>query len=271
MLMWQSRKQNKPQAVSLSAEWLRIMENTCLFFHRLPAADRDELAGHVQQFLAKKRFEGCGGLEMDDRIRICVAAHACLLLLHRPTDCFPRLRSVLVYPNMYVVPTVHHVGSGIMAEVHQQRAGESWPGGAVVLAWDVMCSHIAAPENGHNLALHEFAHQLDFEDGQANGVPALGRGESWPDRRRRYLAWARVMRGEFERLRTQVLRGEATVLRDYGATNAAEFFAVATECFFCKPVALKQEHPELYAEMQWYYQQDPTGWDWSSPEVRGNG
>jgi Mlc titration factor MtfA (ptsG expression regulator) len=267
--MWRSLKRNKLRAVSLPSEWLQIIGQSCPFFPRLPAADQTELAGHIQIFLAEKQFEGCGGLEMNDAIRVCVAAHACLLLLHRPTDYFPRLRSILVYPNMYVVPGVRHVGSGILAEFHQHRAGESWPEGAVVLAWDVLRGHIAAPENGHNLVLHEFAHQLDFEDGQADGVPVLGRGESWPDRRRRYMTWARVMRGEFERLQAQVRRGEATVLRDYGATNAAEFFAVATECFFCKPAALKQEHPALYAEMQWYYQQDPAGWNWHPPEVRG--
>jgi len=262
MLMWRSLKRNKLQVASLPPEWLRIIESCCPFFRCLPAVDQAELVGHIQIFLSEKQFEGCGGLKMKDQIRVCVAAHACLLLLHRPTDYFPRLRSVLVYPNMYVVPTVRHIGSGILAEVPQHRAGESWPQGAVVLAWDVMCNHMAAPEEGHNLALHEFAHQLDFEDGEANGVPVLGGNESWPDRRRRYLNWTRVMREEFERLEEQVRRGEVTVLRDYGATNAAEFFAVVTECFFCKPVALKQQHPDLYQEMRWYYQQDPAGWNW---------
>jgi Mlc titration factor MtfA (ptsG expression regulator) len=268
--MWQSLKRKKLYAAPIPPEWRRIVEMHCPFFHRLPRSDRLELAGHIQIFMAEKRFEGCGGLELTDEIRITIAAHACLFLLHRHTDYFPRLRSILVYPNMYVVPTVRHVGSGIMEEYHQQRAGESWAEGAVVLAWDVMLSHIAAPENGHNLVWHEFAHQLDFEDGLADGVPVLASGGSLPDRRRRYAAWARVMRAEFDRLQAQVRRGETTILRDYGATNAAEFFAVATECFFGKPVELRQAHPELYDEMKWYYQQDPVDWNWNQPEVRGN-
>ena len=265
--MWPSLKRKRLQATPLSPEWRQIVETQCPFFQRLPAGDRKELEGLVQVFLAEKQFEGCGRLVITDEIRVCVAAHACLLLLHRRTDFYPRLRSILVYPNMYVVPTIRHVGSGIMEEIHQQRAGESWAEGAVVLAWDVMRGHISAPENGHNLVLHEFAHQLDFEDGAADGVPVLGQGESYLNRRRRYAAWTRVMRSEFERLRAQIQHGENTILRDYGATNAAEFFAVATECFFGKPQALRQEHPELYEEMKWYYQQDPAGWDWHQPEV----
>lgn len=268
--MWQSLKRKKLRATPLSPEWHRIIESRCPFFHRLPAADRTELEGHVQVFLAEKRFEGCGGLAITDEIRVCVAAHACLLLLHRRTEYYPRLRSILVYPNSYVVPTVRHVGSGIMEEFHQQRAGESWAEGAVVLAWDVMCGHIASPDNGHNLVLHEFAHQLDFEDGAADGVPLLDRGESLSAHKRRYAAWTRIMRTEFGLLQARVRRGEPTVLRDYGATNAAEFFAVATECFFGKPQLLRQEHPELYGEMKWYYQQDPAGWDWRQPEVHAS-
>jgi len=268
--MWQSLKRKKLLATPFPPDWRRLVEASCPFFHRLVVGDQRELEGYVQIFLAEKQFEGCGGFNVTDEVRLCVAAHACLLLLHRPTDFYPRLRSVLVYPNMYFVPSVRHIGSGILEETQQQRAGESWAEGAVVLAWDVMRDHISNPEHGHNLVWHEFAHQLDFEDGAADGVPVLGRGESFPVRRLRYTGWARVMRSEFEQLRAQLQRGENTILRDYAATNAAEFFAVATECFFGRPQPLRQQHPALYEEMKWYYQQDPAGWDWNKPGIRGN-
>jgi Mlc titration factor MtfA (ptsG expression regulator) len=260
MLPWANRK--KLRSAPVSTEWKRLIETYCPLFHRLAGADQNELEAHLQVFMAEKKFEGCGGLVMSDEIKVCIAAHACLLLLHRQTDCYPSLKSVLVYPNTYVVPTTRHVGGGIMEEVHQQRAGESWPEGAVVLAWDVIGNDIRAPERGHSVIFHEFAHQLDFEDGRADGVPLLGRGETIATRRRRYSDWARVMRAEFDLLQAQVNRGESTVLREYGATNPAEFFAVATECFFCLPLALQQRHPELYGEMKWYYQQDPALWNW---------
>jgi Mlc titration factor MtfA (ptsG expression regulator) len=195
MLPWANRK--KLRSAPVSTEWKRLIETYCPLFHRLAGADQNELEAHLQVFMAEKKFEGCGGLVMSDEIRVCIAAHACLLLLHRQTDCYPSLKSVLVYPNTYVVPTTRHVGGGIMEEVHQQRAGESWPEGAVVLAWDVIGNDIRAPERGHSLIFHEFAHQLDFEDGRADGVPLLGRGETIATRRRRYSDWARVMRAEF--------------------------------------------------------------------------
>jgi len=258
--MWHKLRSNKPTRAPFPPEWRQFVAALCPFYHQLPEPDRAELEGHVQIFLAGKKFEGCGGLNLTEKIKVSIAAHACLLLLHRDTDCYPRLRTVLVYPGTYFAPTLRHVGSGVMEESHQPRAGEAWREGSVVVAWDAVCSAIQAPENGNNVVWHEFAHLLDFEDGQADGVPLLGRGESWLVRKSRYSAWSRVMRSEFEQLRTQVQRGEGTVLRDYGATSPAEFFAVATECFFGRPHALPQQHPELYAQMRWYYQQDPVHW-----------
>jgi hypothetical protein len=199
-------------------------------------------------------------MTINDSVRVCIAAQACLLLLHRRTECFPSLRSILVYPNTYIVPAMRHIGSGIMEEFHQTRSGESWQAGAVVLAWDVILNQAQDRGQGHNLVLHEFAHQLDYEDGYADGVPLLAGERSFMERKRRYAAWTGVMRAEFARLQAQVRRGEPTVLRDYGATNPAEFFAVATECFFGKPQAMRREHPGLYEQLKWYYQQDPSLW-----------
>ena len=99
--------------------------------------------------------------------------------------------------------------------------------------------------------LHEFAHQLDQEDGLADGAPML-------DRRSQYVAWARVLGDEYEQLRRDAEQGRKNVLDEYGATNPAEFFAVATECFFEKPVPIRRKHPELYEELKEYYRQDPA-------------
>ncbi len=236
-----------------------MVEAMCPFYAGLPEPDRRELEGHIQIFLAEKQFEGCGGLELTEEMKVCIAAHACLLLLHRESDYYPDLKTVLVYPGAYVAPITRHVGSGVYEEGEQTRAGESWREGAVVLAWDAVLSGIRDPGNGHNVILHEFAHQLDYEDGQTDGAPLLGHGENLLEQKRRYADWSRVMQSEFEQLRTRVQRGQSTVLRDYGATSPAEFFAVATECFFTKPREMQQHHPELYERMKWYYQQDPAG------------
>jgi MtfA peptidase len=130
----------------------------------------------------------------------------------------------------------------------------------VVLAWDAVCQGTADPDDGHNVVFHEFAHQLDYEDGWANGTPALADGNAWSVRKSRYAAWARVLSTEFERLRADAQRGQTAVLDEYGATNPAEFFAVATESFFERPREMLQKHPELYNELKRFYLQDPAQW-----------
>jgi len=251
-------------------EWRRIVESHCLFYERLPKPDRRELEGHIQVFLAEKKFEGCGGLEVNEEMKVCIAAHACLLLLHRKTDYYPDLKTVLVYPTAYVVPTTRHIGSGVFEESQQTRAGESWREGAVVLAWDAVLTGVRNPGSGYNVVFHEFAHQLDYEDGQADGAPLLGHGEPLIEQKRHYAEWSRIMKTEFEQLRARVNLGQHSVLSDYGATSPVEFFAVATECFFSKPVEMRQAHPELYEQMKWHYQQDPAqlGWHWPKTSVQ---
>ena len=258
--MWKAWRRNKLRTSPFPLEWRRVTERLCPFYHQLSAEDRHELEGHIQVFMAEKQFEACGGFVLNIEHKICIAAFACLLLLHRNTDYYPSLRTILVYPGTFVVPMTRHVGSGIMEEGQEARAGESWEAGALVVAWDAVSSAIHVPDSGHNVVLHEFAHQLDYEDGQTNGAPQLGHREPRRVRQRRYADWSRVMKAEYEHLQQQLLRGEPTILRDYGATNPAEFFAVATECFFGRSRELQTGHPELYEQMKWYYQQDPAKW-----------
>lgn len=257
--MWASRR-TKLRSTPLPPEWSRIAERNCVFYLRLPGEDRRELDGHLTVFLDEKRFEGCAGLEIGDEIRVTIAASACLLLLHRRTDYFPRLRTILVYPASYAAQTTRHLGSGVMNESVQVRAGESWPHGAVVLAWDEVLKG-AAGLHASNVVWHEFAHQLDSENGgHADGVPVLGEGEPFLSRPQRCARWKQVMRAEYESLRSQVQSGANTLLRAYGATQPAEFFAVATEAFFGQAEELQRLHPALYGELSWYYRQDPARW-----------
>ena len=152
-----------------------------------------------------------------------------------------------------------------MEERFDNRLGEAWDSGAVVLAWDAVEHGTTIPDDGHNVVLHEFAHQLDFEDGKADGAPVLGSEDFWFRQRSRYRAWARVLSREYEQLRAEIQQGQAEVLDGYGATNPAEFFAVATESFFERAVQMREKHPELYEELRRYYRQDPAQW---SPDAR---
>ncbi|MEP6602906.1 MAG: M90 family metallopeptidase [Spartobacteria bacterium] len=256
------RRRRQLRAQALPEAWRATIERNLLFFPRLSAADRSELLGHVQVFLAEKRFEGCGGLELTDEIRLTIAAQACLLLLHRDTDYFPRLLTILVYPSTYTAQENRPVADHVWEEGTAPRLGETGRQlGSMVLAWDAVKSGALDPSDGRNVVFHEFAHQLDFEDYATDGVPGLATREQ-------QLSWSAVMRVEFASLRAAEQTGIATLLDTYGATNPAEFFAVATEAFFEKPLALRGQHPILYAQFRDFFQQDPTEYSAEQIELR---
>jgi Mlc titration factor MtfA (ptsG expression regulator) len=194
-----------------------------------------------------------GGLEMTDEIRVTVAAQACLLLLHRGEDDYPGLSSILVYPSAYRVHTREHSEYGLVTESDQVRLGEAWTAGTVILSWDDVRHGVADDRDGHNVVLHEFAHQLDMEDRDPDGAPVLAD-------RRMYVAWARVLGREYEQLKDAVDRHQYTLMDAYGTQSPAEFFAVATETFFEKPMKLRDEHSELYEQLREFYGQDPAAW-----------
>jgi Mlc titration factor MtfA (ptsG expression regulator) len=243
-------------------EWLKVIKARVAFFVRLAVADQAELLEHVQVFLAEKSFEGCAGQEITDEVRVTIAAQACLLLLHRKTDYFPRLITILVYPSTYLADENRPITAEIWEEGKNARLGETARQmGSMVLAWDAVKSGAADPSDGKNVVLHEFAHQLDFENLAADGTPALATREQ-------QLAWREVMRTEFASLRAADQTGIPTLLDTYGATNAAEFFAVAIEAFFERPLRLRSQHPRLYAQLGEYFRQDPAGF--SAERIRGD-
>lgn len=250
--LFKKRRRRRLRARLIPATWGVILARNLPIFRRLPPADKAELLGHIQVFLAEKKFEGCGGLKLTDEIRLTIAALACLLLLHRNTDYYPELSTILVYPSTYIAHGERHLEGPIWEEGGQHLLGHTQRRlGAVILAWDAAKQGAANASDGRNLVLHEFAHQLDFEDHATDGTPVLANREA-------YEKWERVMSREFKALRAAEEAGSPTVLDPYGATNAAEFFAVATETFFERPCDLRSWHPQLYAELQRFYRQDPA-------------
>lgn len=232
------------------ATWLPILESTLPMVRRMSAELRGQLLGYMRTFLDEKTFEGCGGLELTEEIKVTIAAQACVLLLGREHKVYPRLKTILVYPHAYQSGQKGLFGGD---NGHDARLGESWASGVVVLAWDSVVGGARNFEDGHNVAFHEFAHQLDQEDGAADGAPILAE-------RSAYATWARVFNHEYEALVELTEHGQTDTMDRYGATNPAEFFAVATETFFEKPRQLKARHPELFEALKYYYTVDPTDW-----------
>jgi Mlc titration factor MtfA (ptsG expression regulator) len=253
------RRRAKVAARPFPPQWQAVLDRLPMYT-RLPDADRHELRTLVSIFLSEKRFEGCAGLEITDEIRVTIAAQACVLLLRRQTDIYPKLTSILVYPATYVATFKRPGPGGIVTEGAMPHAGESWnglysaaSGGPIVLSWRDVRRGAACASDGNNVVFHEFAHQLDSEDGEVNGAPVL-------DDRSHYIAWARVLGEKFTSLHQDLAKGDPAWINPYAATNPAEFFAVLTEFFFERPRTLLARHPLLYAQLASFYKQDPAQW-----------
>jgi Mlc titration factor MtfA (ptsG expression regulator) len=245
-------RRRRLRAQTFPKKWLEIIKRNGAFFSRLHSNDQAELLRHIQVFVVEKRFEGCDGLEITDEIRLTIAAQACLLLLHRKTDYFPALLTILVYPSQYLAQEKRQLHEHVWQEGKTIRLGETGRLlGSVVLAWDAVKAGAADAADGKNVVLHEFAHQLDFENFAADGAPALAT-------RDQQRSWHEVMKAEFASLRAADESGIPTLLDTYGATDPSEFFAVSVEAFFERPRALRVRHPRLYAELQKYFHQDPV-------------
>jgi Mlc titration factor MtfA (ptsG expression regulator) len=251
MLGWKERRRRRVREQPFPPDWRSVLEDSVPLYRRLPSDDREELHGHVQVLLAEKHFEGAAGLEATDRMRLVVAAQAGILLLHRPTNYFPKLVSILLYPSEYSVQEAIEDDDGLVDEIDEARVGESWQTGTLILSWEEVGRDLES--DVQNVVLHEFAHQLDAESGETNGAPIL------PDRELRQR-WADAMSDAFERLTGAVERDEETLLDPYGAEDPAEFFAVATEAFFLTPSELAKEEPDIYAVLSEFFQQNPTRW-----------
>jgi Mlc titration factor MtfA (ptsG expression regulator) len=241
------RRQGFPEA------WQRILRRRVKSYRRLPAQLQQQLKEHMQVFLAEKDFIGCDGLVVTDEMRVTIAALACLLILNRETDYYPNLRQVLVYPGAFVVDMEESDEAGVVRNDSHVLSGESWSQSQVILSWEDVVEGAAVDDDGYNVVIHEFAHQLDQEAGYANGAPELAtRGQ--------YARWSRVLGEEYERLRASVEAGEQSLLDDYGATDPAEFFAVLAEVFFEQPLPLREENPVLYDELSRFFRVDPANW-----------
>lgn len=234
-------------------------EFRALIRRRVPCAallgesELEKLEALVRIFNSEKSFEGAGGLELTDEMRIVIAARACLLVLHRVEldgPLYPGLDTIIVYPSSYRAKVRDQVGF-VVLEGEQARLGESWTRGVVVLAWDAVEAADADPSDGHDVVLHEFAHQLDYEDGEMDGTPELGPLE-------RYAVWSKVAGAEYAALLDDLEQHRKTSIDPYGATNAAEFFAVVVEQFFEQPRVLGERHPELYRELSTFFRFDPA-------------
>jgi MtfA peptidase len=234
-------------------QWEAILERRVPHFRLLPPRLRTRLRERIQVFIAEKTFVGCDGLAITEEMRVTIAAQACLLILKNHADFFPNLREILVYPGAFVIDRVRAEPSGVLQEQRHVLSGESWSYGQVILSWEDVLEGAAVVDDGRNVVIHEFAHQLDQEKGYANGAPLL-------PSRERYQRWSQILAREYARLSAEATWQLPSLFNYYGATAPAEFFAVISEVFFEQPQRMALEYPELYRELRDYYRVDPQLW-----------
>lgn len=251
---WRRRRRKRILAEPMPEEWLSRIERDVALWHAVPADLRPRLEDDIRLFIAERYWEPCGGIELDAPMCAVVAAQACLLTLGRSVDVFGHVRSVLIYPDRYWAPDTWEDEAGIVTEEYDEREGEAWEWGTVVLSWREALAD-ARSLNGRNLVLHEFAHQLDLLD----VVSQPGLGDT--DRRALYDRWEEVFLDAFDAFCDRVDKGKRVkALDEYGAEDEAEFFAVATESFFERGEFLKTHHPQLYLVLSEFYNLDTAAW-----------
>ena len=242
--MWFLRKRRRRRLLAepISPIWRRTLQEHLAHYRFLGPAQRAKLEDAARIIEAETYWEGCGGLELDDRMRILIAANAALLVLENEAGHFESVTSVLVYPAGVIVPESHR-GNGIVAG-QTPILGQASFRGPIILSWsDALYG--SQRIGARNVVLHEFAHALDMLGGIVDGTPQMPAGL-----RRR---WADVCQREFDTLNDQLESGMRTVIDPYAATNPAEFFAVVTEHFFEQPHVLHDAHPELWEVFADYY------------------
>lgn len=251
---WRAWRRGRLVQTPFPAAWRTLVRHQVPLVARLPADLQRQLRQRMQVFIAEVPFIGCLGLEVTEAMRVVVAAQACLLLLNRPQAEFVGLRQVLLYPGPFRVRGEAVDEAGLHSARNEVLSGESWSQGQVILSWPDCLQGAAVADDGANVVIHEFAHQLDQEGGSANGAP--------PDalRQRR---WSSVLSQAFTSIRRgfyELPAGQPPLFDDYALSDPAEFFACACEVFFERGADLQAQHPALYGELARFFRTDTAAW-----------
>lgn len=245
------RTRAKLLAMPLSYHQRVIIAQQVPLIQKLPFELHSNLEGKINLFLHQIKFIGCNGLDVTQEMRLSIAAQACLLVVNSDT-WYKHLQTILIYPSAFKSRGKKHDGY-VVTERETVRLGESWARGPVVLSWEHSEQGALNDTDGHNVVLHEFAHQIDDLSGYTDGAPVLTRGHS-------LFEWERVFVEAYERHVQNIQKEHKTVIDAYGAQGQEEFFAVSVEVFFEKPADLKREEPDIYVQLSEFFQMDPVNW-----------
>ena len=241
------RRWLRPDSPPFDPAWEVVLRDGFEHWWLLDPAERERMRSLVAGIVRRTRWEAARGFALTDDVKVLIAAQASLLLLGLDIDEYPHLSSIIVHRSTVRLHGAHRAQGNVWSTAPRHLAGQAHDRGPVVLSWAAVRREARSPERGQNVVFHEFAHRLDMLDGITDGTPPLAD----PDARRR---WVDVCTRAYDGVRAV----GSPVLRPYAGTNPAEFFAVATEVFFTRPVELAEHEPELYAELRAFYRQDPA-------------
>lgn len=237
---------------AVNPQWEYWIADNVWHWHVINQAQRRRLLGLVNVFIHEKNIEGCDGLQITDQIRVTIAAAACILLVaFDDLYCFDKAQTILVYPRPMVQRNLNRSGGTV--DPGAFVSGLATQGGTIVLSWRDVLRDCRDEQSVNNVVVHEFAHHVDGIDGYMEGIPPLPTEELRQQ-------WHQLAKRELENLRQAVAMQLPTVLDPYGCENLAEFFAVASEAFYCDGLNLFEHHPEIYQMLAILYRIESKSW-----------
>jgi Mlc titration factor MtfA (ptsG expression regulator) len=253
MFSWfRNRRRRKLLAEPFPPWWEAVLKRNVGHYARLSPAEQARLRDTTRILVAEKQWEGCGGLFVTDEIKLTIAAQAALLLLGLDHQYYDRVASIVVYPGAFRTPNPEDDWED--DELSDTAAdGQAVYRGPVILSWNEVLEEGRDPTCGFNVVVHEFAHQLDYLDNVVDGTPPL-------DDPALSARWRTVMQTAYNTHCRALDRREETFFTEHAAENETEFFADATEAFFCRPADLHAEEPGVYELLRAYYRVEPMNW-----------
>ena len=219
--------------------WERVLESHVAFFRALPADEKERFRQLVKVFLAEVRITGIQ-TEVDDTIRVLVAASAAIPIFGFHDWEYRRLGEVLVYPDSFgdEYQTTGNADANILGMVGLKQIR-----GVMILSKPSLLAGFDTASTGDNVGIHEFAHLVELEEAE-NGLP--------PE-----VPWQAVKHWvEYVARELSHPSRNHSCIRGYAYTNEHEFFAVLAEYFFKSPELLEKKDPELYAMLKEMFHQD---------------
>lgn len=231
---------NEPEPIVMTHEQRAFLQSTVNFYQSLSEDDKRRFEHRCMAFINVTEFVG-HNLEVSEYDEILVAASSVILAWGFDKWHFVKVDSIYLVPGSFNESSEFRRGdsniSGLVGTHHLS--------GKMILSQPALHQGFTNDMDKHNVAIHEFAHLIDMADGDIDGLPRQLSDHSYA------LPWLDLVAKKI-----QQINNKKSDIRNYGATNNAEFFSVATEYFFERPKMLKRKHPELYAALEDFYQQN---------------